>query len=182
MNGNMSRKEAAIAIMAAARLAVTTKINVTDAALQYGLSRHVVSAARLILEHGSPEDIKGVEESKIGFLATARKVRDLLPPDLVEARKLKYQNGGDMSLKMREELHAKATLWAKLGPAVRSLTELPLPSDMVSVVRASNKREESINLYLATAAKWLEEFTHEWAKYQEHKNNSSDPRRGNKAA
>lgn len=159
----MKRKEVAMVAIAAAKAVVAGKASITEAALQNNVSRDVVSEAKLILSYGSVEEIKAVETGASSITPIAAKIRRALPAETREAYRKRHVNG-IYTEDRRANLHAKAILWAKLGPALRGLTELPLPSDMVKVVKGNGIREGSVNQYLNTATKWLEEFNHEWNK------------------
>jgi hypothetical protein len=131
------------------------------AAKSSGVPRASISCARLVLSQGTDNEIKGVLDAKLGLLSTAKVIRKRASSDaLNELRNHKRAWGEDNN--RRENHRARTDLWAKLGPALRSISELPDPLDMVKVIKANHARVSTLNEYLPKAMMWLTEFSNVW--------------------
>ena len=162
----MKRKEMQSLAMEAARLSLADKTSIQDIADKMGISRSSISVARLILEFGSSSDIDAASSGRIGLRTLASRIRMLIPQPQRDELKTRT---GVWTDSRREKLGEEAILWGKLGPALRGLTELPRPYDMIEVITRNAMREDATNQHLEIAAKWMEEFTNEWRKYRQGK-------------
>lgn len=140
-------------------------VHATAAAAQFGVSRSSVTQARTVLEFGSPQDIADARSGKIGVRTLADKIRKDLPPET--KGELRKRAGKTLTANHLVALATDKLLWAKLGPALRTFSELPHPKELISVVKGNNGRKRIINLYLHNATNWIEEFTNEWKRSQE---------------
>lgn len=175
----MTRRETPIAALKAAKEAMAENIPITDAAKRHGISRRVTTQARLILEYGTVKDAENIQSGKASIEATASRIRNSLSPEVREEYQKRYANGGAYTPARRSQLHEKATLWAKLGPALRGLSEMPRAIDAVALSRELGPRANTVNQYLPTAFKWLEEFNHEWNKASINEDDTVDARGSN---
>ena len=139
-------------------------VHATAAAAQFGVSRSSVTQGRTVLEFGTPQDIADVRNGKIGVRTLADRIRKNLPPETKE--ELRKRVGKTLTANHLVALATDKLLWAKLGPALRTLSELPHPKELISVVKGNNGRKKIINMYLRNATNWIEEFTNEWERSQ----------------
>lgn len=134
-----------------------------DLGKAYGVAPASLSAARLIFEHGTPEEISKCRSGEWGVRDIAREIRKRLPPEI--RAELQGRNGKFTQLR-RELLQTDSLVWAKLGPAITVLAEMPSPKDAVVIAKSSGKRKELTLRHLNTALEWLMEFEYEWSKLQ----------------
>lgn len=167
------------AVMNAARSSLKEGVPAQKAADDADVSRSSVTAARLILEFGSEDDIASVEFGKVGFRTLALKIHDTLTEEMRASLK---RRAGLWTMDRREKLSGEAELWARFSPALRHLTELPKPADIVSVVKSNVMREAVVDQHISAALSWLTEFSNGWTKYKQNRNSSVDTRTGGDVA
>lgn len=156
---NWQVKKASDAINAARRVIADPNLSTTDVAKEAGLSRGVVGQARLILERGTAQQLADALEGKVGISHTFNDIRAKLNQnDLTKLR----TRGPVWTPHRRENLLGEASLWGKLGPALRGLSELPNPHDVIAVVRKNAVREAAVVAHLDAASQWMEEFANAW--------------------
>ena len=152
-----------LAALQAARDSFAGKGNISDLVKAVGVSRSTGTGAKTVVEFGTQEEIKAVEEGLVGVRTMGETIRKRLAPEV--RAEVKRRTGKRNSV-ILDNWKLDATLWAKLGPSLRNLNSLPSPADMIELISRNQMRETAINNNLNQAVKWLEEFTHEWAKYQ----------------
>lgn len=127
-------------------------------------SRSSVTEARLILMFGTEEQIRLAREGEISLYKMSHLVRERMPFELRVQHRHKALVGSYTQTR-REINLADAATWARLGPSVTALTELPSPKEMVAFVRAKRQRKLVIEKHLERATLWLMEFEHEWKQF-----------------
>lgn len=136
---------------------------VTEIADRELVSRHSILHARTVLEHGTAQELMDVTTGKLGLTIAYRAIRDRMSPE--EREKLKKRHAPP-STQAREKYSGEAAIWAKLGPALRGLSELPSPQDVIKVITAHKARETTVTQHLDAASNWMEEFVNAWKGYK----------------
>jgi len=138
-----------------------------------GIAKTTMSHARMILEYGTAIELVEVTSGKVGLGAAAKTIRARLSPE--DVKKVKIRKAG-WNNQRRKNLQNESVIWVKLGAALSALTELPSPKDVVPLVKKNYMREVTTNQHIYAASNWMEEFVHEWSRYQSAKSakNTSD--------
>lgn len=134
-----------------------------DISKAFDVSAASFSAGKLILEHGTPEEIEACRAGTLGIRDVAKNIRKRLPPEIRQA--LVRRNGKFTQLR-RELLQTDSLVWAKLGTAITSLAQMPAPKDAVIIAKSNLKRKVQTRKHLKTALNWLKEFEYEWRQLQ----------------
>jgi hypothetical protein len=131
----------------------TEIITGSEAAKMLNVSRDSVVSARQILQHCSPQEVQAVEEGRMSIRRAREsiKVRDVTP-----IKKSKLKNGGKNPDRI-ERQRLRNHVWKNVRIALEALTSLPLPADVVPIVKAMD-RHNLIPEKLPTALAWLREF------------------------
>lgn len=164
VGGSKAHYKAALKALEAAELSFKTGIHATAAAKSLGTSRSATTVARVILEFGSDQDREDAYSGKLGLRTLADKIRKNLPPEIREG--IKKRTGGALSEGHLYMLRTDKVLWAKFGLALRNLSELPHPRELILVVNSNRQRKRAVRMLLHNAASWIEEFTNEWERSQ----------------
>jgi hypothetical protein len=149
-----------MAAIEAVRTAKEQDITLSSMAERAGIDRSTLKNAKVLVEFGSIADLFEVTSGKIGL----HPIADRIKATLTDEQRKQLKQTSTWNANRRKNLQEGAALWAKLGPALTALVELPKPQDMVEIVKSNTMRENSINQNLDAATKWLEEFAHEWSK------------------
>lgn len=164
VGGSKTHYKAALKALEAAELSFKTGMHATAAAKNLGASRSATTVARVILEFGSDQDREDAYSGTIGLRTLADRIRKDLPSEVREG--IKKRTGGALSEGHLYMLKTDRVLWAKLGLALRSLSELPHPSELILVVNSNRQRKQLVHKLVHKATKWIEEFTNEWERSQ----------------
>ncbi len=172
---------AAAKAIEAARRSLKENRTATELADELKVSRSSVTLARLILEYGTAAELDAASNGDIGLRTLGDTIRERLPPD--DRERLKHKTSVYTDAR-RENIKAQAELWAKLNSALKNLSNLPQPIDVIGVVKSNAMRENAVNAQIDIVAKWMEEFANEWTRYQQAKSegHTSDPGNGNPTA
>lgn len=139
-------------------------ISQAEAGRLLNVSASSVKSARVVLEHGTPEEIAGVENGTLAVGTIAREIHKNVPP-AERARSRALPLGERGRLPARNEKHRfNAALWGQLRDGLTNFSGLPSPVDMVKIARGSNQSKIIVNQKLAIASKWLAEFEDEWTR------------------
>lgn len=126
------------------------------------VGRASVQNAKKVLAEGTPEEIAAVERGEVGVKTVADQIRKRIDP---EERKRRRDAGMSQTGKNPERIQRQqinAEIWGRVRDAVTHLTSLPLPADVVAIVRAHDKTG-LIDQRLSRAMDWLKEFDNEWS-------------------
>jgi len=154
--GANNHKEARERAFRAARLAIAEQISMREAAEREGSKRSSVQEAYTILMHGTEPEITSVETGVAAIGSVAEAVRSRIPPG---GRKARTPTFGPVVQANRE---FDAEVWGKLREALDLLTSLPVPTDVMTVVKKNAMRTEHVSRKVLTAQTWLEEFVNAW--------------------
>lgn len=169
MTSNRMREAAKTALDIASLLAKDPSMTAIEEAAAKGISRSTIAQAKIILEFGTASELSSALSAEIGLRTLADTIKKRMTP---EQRKEFRNRNGARTEKFLNQLRAKADLWSTLGPALRTLAELPNANELVPMIRSNSSRIKSVDQYLGTAAKWMEEFANAWAAFKPSNNNS----------
>jgi len=173
---NVKVKGAEKDILEAARKTYTDKSKtLTEVAAQFGVSRGIITEARIIVKYGTEREIDLVAEGKVGFTTIAAEIKQRLDP---ETRRQLKKNAGGVSTTHRDTRQQQADIWSKFAPMLHGVLGLPSPEDMVTVVKANQVRTRIVNENIEIATIWMEEFANAWQKHVNSKSNGSDVNAG----
>lgn len=145
------------AAIAAARLMLSGNKSQEQAAEATGSKRASVSNGMLILNHGTAEEIEGVESGTLSLDRTADKIRERTTPQ-ERAAKRRAPTQTEALVKSRE---FDAEIWGGLRNALDAIAGLPSPKDTAVIVRKNAMRIEHVNRKLLVALEWITEFSNE---------------------
>jgi len=131
-----------------------------EAAALLGVSICSVTRGRIVLDHGTPEEIAAVEN---GSLALKRAVILINCRNTSINGKRKHPARTGMSERGKNperiaKMRKDGVIWKELRTALLALTALPRPSDVAGMVKAHD-RSGLVKSKLANALTWLEEFS-----------------------
>lgn len=137
-----------------ARIALAEGIAAKDAAERVGVNRSTLQEAMLVLRYGTAEEIAATEHGD----ASLRKMRDTVGSRTDVAARRAAQRPAAITRNVKAEREVEAEIWAKLRSALDALTSLPVPTDVVTVVRRNAMRADACDRMLLNAHNWLEDF------------------------
>lgn len=156
----------------AAELSFKTGMHASAAAKTLKVSRSSVTVARVVLEFGNDLDREDAYAGKVGLRTIADRIRKGLSPEVKE--ELRRRTGGTLSEGRIHHLKTDSNLWTKLGQALRSISELPHPKELIAVVNGNSTRKRFVRANLHNVAKWIEDFNNEWNRSGRPEENNSD--------
>lgn len=162
------------AIVDTAKRSVTDPtVVLSDEALKIGIARSTLTEVRILVEFGTQADVDAFLGGKSARVLSEQVKANMKAEDLAKLR----ARSAVWTPNRRELLSGDSALWGKFSPALRGLTELPKPPDMVALVKSNRMREQAVDQYLDAAFNWMEEFKSEWIKFRAAKprGNSSNP-------
>lgn len=151
----------------------TIAISQDAAASLLGVSRDTVIQAKIVLNEGTEEEIKAVDEGKASASTTAEKIRARNP---INRQKGKSVPHTDKVAAKFEQQRINAMLWGTFRDALTGLTSLPTPADVARIARYID-RTGLVDARLDQSLNWLTEFAHEWR--QHHSTSSASKRSTN---
>lgn len=133
----------------------------SKAAEMLNIDRHTVFAAKKVLSEGTAEEIKAVEQGTAAVSTIARQIRAKMPRERRAAAHDTPQSQRGKNPQRIENQRINGEIWGRVRDALTHLTSLPLPSDVVAIVRAHDKAGH-VDARIKQALSWLEGFSHEW--------------------
>ncbi|MCE4223439.1 ParB N-terminal domain-containing protein [Methylobacterium sp. C25] len=140
-------------------------VSLSQAAELMGVARDTVVSAKTIIDHGSEIDIASARKGA-GLRPMADKIRASFTPEQRAAREREQAERNASSNRANpdrirtQQMHAE--VWEQLRIAMEALTALPLPSDVVGIVKGNAARRRATENKCAAAAKWLSDFAQQW--------------------
>lgn len=126
---------------------------------ELGVSRTIVTQARIIHEYGTDEEKRLARIGEVGLRPLANKIKERLPPE--EREKLRKRQGG-LTVEHRKVIETDVDLWSRLNPVLHNLISLPRAQDMLEIVTRNTSREKVVDHLIDSAANWMEEFYNAW--------------------
>lgn len=154
------------------------KTTSNQAANLLGVNRAGIAAARSVLRRGTAEEIAAIERGEESAITLSKQIRTGISPEerqrRRDARRPKPVPVPDKKPKPSPRQTINADIWRRLRDALLGLTGLPLPADVVRIVRHQDKGG-LIDDRLARSLQWLEDFSHDWNDHRnrERKTNAS---------
>lgn len=129
-------------------------ISIEKAAKLMGVNKDTVSDAKLIIAHGTPDEIRAMKEGRGAVTTLAKQIRANVS---TERRVTKSVAG-------RDSQKRNAKIWNDLREAVTLLSAMPRAVDVVRIARPYENRTNVIDARLFQSLQWLKDFSHEWSK------------------
>ena len=139
-------------------------VSINEAATLMGVARDTVVSARTILDHGSQVDIAAASKGA-GLRPMADKIRAALAPVQHAARQREKTDCGAPSNRVPERMSTQqmhAEVWGRVKTAMEALTALPLPSDVVVILKGNAARRRATDEKCIAAVRWLQDFVEQW--------------------
>lgn len=150
-------------------------LTVSDRAAELlGINRGTLFDARLVLRHGTDDEIKAVAEGRSTTYLLAMQMRKKVP---ASKRVLSGRDSPDVVAgnKVNAELvRMRSQVWRHLRDALENFTSLPRPIDAVPIARMMDRKRYITPERLALTIDWLKEFAHEWSKRYEAADKDAD--------
>lgn len=144
--------------LAAARYALDNRTTRDEAAEKFSVNVHIISEALILLKHGTEQEIDDVTSGKVGLKRTIHSIRKRAPEVRLPG---KTPVKGKEAL---EEMKMDGAVWVELRDALKAITGLPRPADVVRIVKKNGQRTEVVDRHLMAAFGWITEFSDEWTK------------------
>ncbi|MEI9804147.1 MAG: hypothetical protein WDN48_06325 [Pseudolabrys sp.] len=125
------------------------------------VDRHTVFAAKKVLNEGTAEEIKAVEQGAAAVSTIAKQIRAKMPRERRAAAQDVPQSQRGKNPQRIENQRLNALIWAQIRDGLSALTSLPMPVDVVAIVRAHDKAG-LVDSRLKAAFEWLQEFNDAW--------------------
>lgn len=139
-------------------------ITQTEAARLLNVGTTTVGAARKVLREGTPEEIEAVSRGEAHVQSLAKEISKKTPPEKRRGKRTEPISDKGKNPERIENLRIQGQIWTQIKDSLDQLTNLPLPADVVAVVRANTNRAGYVDAHLAQAFNWLKEFHNEWTK------------------
>lgn len=149
---------ARLAAVRAVDLVMTGTATSVEAAKQCGVNLVTVWNVRIILQFGSPEQIASMRAGQATIRSMVKEVRKLVP------KKSRTHNTPAIPKNILARNDLDAQMWTSLGDAIKNLTSLPRPADVVAMVRRNGQRKELVQSKLLDALNWITEFSDAWTE------------------
>lgn len=138
-------------------------LSIPDAAALLNVSPTTVHNAKTVIKGGTREEIAAVESGDAGVKPIAEQIRAKVPPAKRAQRRSEPMASVGKNPERIQRQQINAEVWGRIRDALTNLTNLPLPSDVVSIVRA-NDRTGLVDARCAQALQWLKDFSDAWRK------------------
>jgi hypothetical protein len=144
----------------AARLAITENITLYEAAERSGAKQPTVQEAITVLRWGTAEEITDAETGKVSMRDICDSIRKRTTPE--------ERRGGLRKAvkqpKVRGDREVDVEVFSRLKAALEALTSMPVPADVVAIMKKHRMRVETVNNKILPAHTWLEEFISAWTE------------------
>ena len=134
----------------------TRPMTTQETAGMLNVGRHAVFDAKAVKAEGTPEEIEAVESGEAAVTTTAKQVRKRRPKKREQPLS---QTGKNPERIQNRKINAE--IWKQVRDALTHLTSLPLPSDVISIVRAHDKTGH-VDARIDPSLAWLKEFENAW--------------------
>jgi len=139
-------------------------VTATDAGEMLNVSTSTIKNAKTDLHEGAQEEIAAVENGDAAVSTLAVQIRAGIPKEQRGKKGPLRDVGKNPERIQRQRLNAE--IWGRVRDTITHLTSLPLPSDVVDIVRAHD-RTDLVDTNISAAIEWLKEFENEWNKRRE---------------
>lgn len=139
----------------------TPSVPAARAAEMLNVDRHTVFSAKKVLNEGTAEEIRAVEHGTASVSTIAKEIRAKRPAADRKARRDAGQSHIGKNPERIENQRINAQVWGNVRDALNALTSLPLPVDVVAIVRAHD-RTGLVETRLSQSVQWLKEFADAW--------------------
>ena len=138
-----------------------TDVTVESAARALQVGKTTVNDARRVLHSGTAEEIASIDrgESGVNVQFIAEQIRAGTPP--AERRREREVRKANPHSAQTRGARENTQLWQNLKTALLAINNLPMPADMVPVVRAWD-RSKITDKHLLRSVNWLQGFAAAW--------------------
>jgi hypothetical protein len=126
------------------------------------VSIDTIQSAKTVLAKGTPEEIKAAQDGKVAVSTIAKQIRANVTPEQRQQQAGRSLSAAGKNPERIENQRINAEIWQRLSEALERLSSLPNPADVAVIVRANNKRTNTLNARMNRSLQWLEEFSNEW--------------------
>jgi hypothetical protein len=135
-----------------------------------GVSRYTITALRVVLRHGTPQEIAAMTAGQVGIDPLSRVIRQRVGPSGNKRGKQPklMEVGGNR--KRHENMKMSAVIWGDLRDAITKLTGLPSPPEVAQLISRNPPASRALNEKLNRGLEWLKEFANAWDDIQNEKN------------
>lgn len=141
----------------AAELSLNSQVRVVDAAAQLGVERHIVTAVRMILDHGTPEEIEELRTGSRGLTNMVTAIRK-------RAGRLPRIRRSVWSNDTHDKRAFRNALWKNLSTALEAIVSMPHPAEVAEIIKTHPARRQCVDAKLLQSLSWLTEFSDVWTR------------------
>lgn len=144
----------------------TPSVTMPEAAKLLSVSRSNVSRAKQILKRGTPEEIAAIEAGEATVHHIETQIKKGVPKESRTKKPVSKPKTMPPQARARghETLRNQAKIWNDLRVALEILSGFPKASDVVKIASAQRNKTDVLKRKLPIAAKWMEDFNHEWTR------------------
>lgn len=143
----------------------TSSVSAGEAAAMLNVHRSSVFAAKKLIAVGTPAEITAAENGELSVNTVIKQILAGVPAEDRPKHSQQAQLTGKK--KRAATVGANVQIWSQVRGALTNLTGLPLPDDVVRIVRGYD-RADLVNKRLTKALKWLQEFSDVWNSGNHH--------------
>ena len=132
-----------------------------EAADIVGSHHTTVSAAKTVLDRGTPEEIKGIEAGALSAEAVAKQIRSGVSPEKRKKERAQELSNTGKNPERFQRHRENADMWGRLRIAIENIGGMPLAADAVPIVRSMHRGAMTAEK-IARAVNWLVAFQKEW--------------------
>lgn len=138
----------------------TPAMSASKAADMLNVNRATVVSAKTVLSEGTAEEIKAVEQGQATVTTIARDIRAKRTPKERKERRENQSEVGKNPQRIQNQ-RVNAQVWGSVRDALQAISSLPLPVDVVAIVR-THDRTGLVDARLSQSVQWLKEFADAW--------------------
>lgn len=135
---------------------ISASLTQQQAAKLLNVSRDTVQHARVVLDHGTPEEIRQVERGEAAVSTVAKQIKQG-----VAAPERKPRTRDDTN--RANTLRVNAEIWHQFKEATGLLSGMPHAEDAVRIIRGQDKAR-IVPERVAMSLQWLKDFSDEWER------------------
>lgn len=136
------------------------EISISDAAALLNVNRSTAYYAKIVEREGTPEQKKAIESGNAAVSTVARQIRGRPQKSRTKKNKEPMSQVGKNPERI-QRLRVNAEIWGRIRDALTHLTSLPLPADVVAIMRTQDQTG-FVDARLTKALQYLKDLEHEW--------------------
>lgn len=127
-------------------------VSIERAAAIMSINQDTVCDAKIVLAHGTEDEVKMAEDGEAAVSTLAKKIRQRVAP---EVRRAKEQESRNSTREIQSEV------WKNFRQAMELLSGLPHPSEVAALATRPNMAA-IVEQRLPQSLQWLKEFSYAW--------------------